>query len=84
MKKHSKTSAVFLPLFVSLAGSVSAVAQEAKPDQIEEKKKVVRKNPAIVIGEKAPEIIGKDAEGKEMKLSDYRGKVVVINFWASW
>ena len=32
------------------------------------------------IGEKAPEIEGKDIRGKTMKLSDYRGKVVVLDF----
>lgn len=32
------------------------------------------------IGEKAPEIEGKDIHGKAMKLSDYRGKVVVLDF----
>jgi peroxiredoxin len=32
------------------------------------------------IGKKAPEIEGIDIRGKEMKLSDYRGKVVVLDF----
>jgi hypothetical protein len=36
------------------------------------------------IGKKAPEIIGTDVDGREMKLSDYRGKVVVIDFWGDW
>lgn len=32
----------------------------------------------------APEIAMKDPEGNERKLSDLRGKVVLIDFWASW
>jgi len=36
------------------------------------------------IGNKAPEIIEKTADGKELKLSSLQGKVVLIDFWASW
>jgi hypothetical protein len=36
------------------------------------------------IGKVAPEIDGEDTDGKPMKLSDYRGKVVVIDFWGHW
>jgi hypothetical protein len=32
----------------------------------------------------APEISGDDADGKPMRLSDYRGKVVMLDFWATW
>ena len=32
----------------------------------------------------APDFTVTDAEGNEVKLSDFRGKGVVLNFWASW
>ena len=36
------------------------------------------------VGDKAPEIIEKTAAGKDLKLSSLQGKVVLIDFWASW
>jgi thiol-disulfide isomerase/thioredoxin len=38
----------------------------------------------LVVGRKAPEIEGRDAEGKALRLSDFRGKVVVLMFSANW
>lgn len=32
----------------------------------------------------APDFILKDLEGTEIKLSDYNGKIVILNFWAVW
>ncbi|MQS13583.1 TlpA family protein disulfide reductase [Streptomyces kaniharaensis] len=32
----------------------------------------------------APDISGETLEGSQVKLSDYRGKVVVLNVWGSW
>jgi hypothetical protein len=36
------------------------------------------------LGKAAPEITGQDADGKPFKLSDYRGKVVLLDFWGQW
>jgi hypothetical protein len=38
----------------------------------------------LAIGKVAPEIEGKDVKGRTFKLSEYRGKVVVIDFWGDW
>ena len=37
-----------------------------------------------LIGSPAPEIVLKDLQGRDVKLSDLRGKVVLVNFWATW
>ena len=36
------------------------------------------------VGKEVPEIEGKDQDGKEFKLSDYRGKVVLLDFWSQF
>ena len=38
----------------------------------------------LSVGRPAPEISGRDVSGKAFKLSDYRGKVVVVDFWGHW
>lgn len=36
------------------------------------------------LGDKAPEIIEKSVGGQDIKLSSLHGKIVLIDFWASW
>ena len=38
----------------------------------------------LAVGKPAPEIEGVDVDGKPLRLSDYKGKVVVLVFWGSW
>jgi hypothetical protein len=38
----------------------------------------------LVVGRVAPDIEGEDVDGVKFKLSDYRGKVVVLDFWGDW
>lgn len=42
------------------------------------------KKTRLQVGMVAPEIEGSDLEGHNFKLSDYRGKVVVLDFWGDW
>lgn len=36
------------------------------------------------VGEPAPDFVLRGVDGGEVRLSDFRGKTVVLNFWASW
>ncbi|MGN5953011.1 redoxin domain-containing protein [Sphingobacterium lactis] len=38
----------------------------------------------LAVGQPAPEIIGYTPDNKTVKLSDYKGKIVLVDFWASW
>ncbi len=49
--------------------------------QQEELKKVQR---ALVAGSKFPDFDEKDVAGKPLSVANYKGKVVLIDFWATW
>jgi len=36
------------------------------------------------VGQRAPDFTTQTLDGQPVKLSDYRGKVVLLNFWATW
>jgi len=40
--------------------------------------------PFATTKEPKAELTLKDADGRRVRLSDYRGKLVVLNFWATW
>lgn len=39
---------------------------------------------AVTMQEQAPDFTLKSLEGSNLRLEEYRGQVVLINFWASW
>lgn len=54
---------------------------------IQQKQTADAQSPAISkisVGQPAPEIAQEDPKGKIRKLSDLKGKTVLIDFWASW
>lgn len=58
-------------------------AQGNKLGNMAKRKLDALRNP-VVVGKPAPEIEGEDIDGKKFKLSDYRGKVVLLDFWGHW
>lgn len=45
---------------------------------------LIKKLGNLQIGAMAPDFTMKDTEGKDVSLSSFRGKYVLIDFWASW
>ncbi|MEN9638389.1 MAG: hypothetical protein RLZZ262_257, partial [Bacteroidota bacterium] len=68
---------------VALAFGIYSFTGESAP--VKAKKAIsTHANIGTKIGDQAPELILANPEGKEIKLSSLRGKMVLIDFWASW
>jgi thiol-disulfide isomerase/thioredoxin len=94
IKTHKQDVGVlmFLDMFpreqnTALHNEVIAALHEKYPEHLIVKERWNYMNsPAarVAIGAMAPELEFPDPTGKMRKLSDLRGKVVLIDFWASW
>jgi len=60
---------------ILLAFSLPAFTAQSAPDN---------GKAAYKIGDKVADFALKDEHGKTVKLSQYKGKVIVLNFFASW
>jgi len=54
------------------------------PEQKKEAESMLNALRHIRVGKTPPDIQGPDLDGKAFKLSDYRGKVVLLDFWGNW
>ena len=62
---------------------------DAAQPVVEESRETPNNTPVQTVAQErvhpeAPDFTLKDLDGNELKLSDYRGKVVVLDFWATW
>ena len=72
--------------------ATQAPAQEATPAESEAAEEASAPNdhsdetqaPEATENPQAPDFVALDAEGNEVRLSDFFGKPMVLNFWASW
>ena len=60
------------------------VGSKTIADAVEQKIKVLEIRSRVAVGKVAPEIEGPDIDGTNFKLSDYRGNVVMLDFWGDW
>lgn len=74
MNYYSKISFVALLSLIILLFSITSCNQTTEPDEII----------GYEIGNTAPDFTLLDKNEIEHKLSDYRGKVIYLDFWATW
>ena len=66
----------------TIRGSTNiTVGASSKPDDLDLNVTVIK---GVKAGELAPDFELKDSDGKRVKLSDFRGKIVFLDFWATW
>jgi len=53
-------------------------------DGLTEQRKQAEQEKKVAVGQPAPEITMNNPDGKPLSLSSLKGKVVLVDFWASW
>ena len=79
----SKWVYIGLPVVQLAFGVVSSTSAEAESPFMQAQA-VERNGTMVKVGDEAPNFQLRDLAGNIMSLSQFRGKVVLLNFWATW
>jgi peroxiredoxin len=75
----------FIPAADQMLANVNSVlAQIENMERMQEESRKRQESLGIVIGKKFPDFNGTDIAGKPISLAKYKGKVVLVDFWATW
>lgn len=66
------------------AKALAAAKTSENADMLAEVKAIISGRENVVAGKVAPDIAGVDLDGTAFKLSDYKGKVIMLDFWGDW
>jgi hypothetical protein len=75
-KNAGKVLDIVVAQYADVKGGRSTLGEAAKGDLHELRD--------LVVGKPVPNIEGEDLNGAKFKLSEYRGKVVLLDFWGNW
>lgn len=81
MRNILKHARLILFLCLALAGSATIAGMRIWSDK---EKLLIHPVSRLVPGAEAPNFALLDMEGRKVLLSDLQGKVVLVNFWATW
>ena len=74
----------FIRMLTSMALLVMFFMNVSAQDSNESDQKAKEESSIIKVGDLAPDFTVEMLDGRSVKLSDMKGKVVLLNFWATW
>ncbi len=94
VKEHSNSVAAAYVTLFQLSGQVDGAELDSitsrfapeigNSEYVVKLKEIVEEQKKTAVGQMAPDFTMSDPEGKPIQLSSLKGKVVMIDFWASW
>ena len=81
LDSSASDSPEFGEALTGMKGLLASTSDESLKQMIESKVKIAT---TFATGMVAPDIAGLDLDGTAFKLSDYKGKVVFLDFWGDW
>lgn len=84
-RKSSRQLWIMLTLIVVIIALIALLPSGSEPaGQAEETADEIEATTLVKTGDQAPDFTVEMLDGSRVTLSDLRGKVVLLNFWASW
>jgi len=84
MFEHMKNSPFHNAVSQKITQANQAISEATRQKQMIANQKSAFANAGISIGGKAPELNFPNPSGKNISLSSLKGKIVLLDFWASW